>query len=210
MNTEGMATAPLSRAESKARTRAKIMVAARRVFERQGFHGASLDQVARQAGFTKGAVYSAFDSKADLFFALLAERAAGRRAELGSVLAEGLQGEEMVVEMSRRFARSAAAERDWWAAVIEFATFAARDEALRSRYAEHHDETREAIMRAVTAGGGAGDLDPRSVATLSMALSSGLTLEALLSPGEVPQELYVRGQAALYRGTASATEETDR
>jgi AcrR family transcriptional regulator len=198
-----MATAPLSRAESKARTRAKILAAARRVFERRGFHGASLDQVAREAGFTKGAVYSAFDSKADLFFALLAERAAERRTQIEGVIGEGFEGAALVTEISRRFAQTVAAERDWWAVVIEFATVVARDEALRARYAEHHGAMREAIARAVEAAdGGAGNtLDPRAVATISMALNNGLTLESLLSPGEVPPSLYIEAQAALYRGT---------
>jgi AcrR family transcriptional regulator len=211
MNTDGMATAPLSRAESKARTRAKILAAARRVFERRGFHGASLDQVAREAGFTKGAVYSAFDSKADLFFALLAERAAERRAQIEGVVGEGFEGEALVTEISRRFAQTVAAERDWWAVVIEFATVVARDEALRARYAEHHDAMREAIARAVeTSAAANGDgtvLDPRAVATISIALNNGLTLESLLSPGEVPPSLYIEAQAALYRGT---TEEAKR
>lgn len=181
------------------------MAAARSVFERQGFHGASLDQVAREAGFTKGAVYSAFDSKADLFFALLAERAAERRSQIEGILGEGFEGEALVAEISRRFAQSVAAERDWWAVVIEFATVVARDEALRARYAEHHDASREAIARAVETSAAAGasrtTLEPRAVATISMALNNGLTLESLVSPGEVPQSLYAEAQAALYRGT---------
>ena len=56
-------------------TRRSLLAAAAQVFAEQGFHGASLDQVARAAGFTKGAVYSNFDSKDDLFLALLEERA---------------------------------------------------------------------------------------------------------------------------------------
>lgn len=210
-NTDGMATAPLSRAESKARTRAKILAAAQLVFEREGFHGASLDQVAREAGFTKGAVYSAFDSKADLFFALLAERSAERRAEIERLLGEGLEGGQLVAEISRRFARTLAAERDWWAVVIEFATVVARDEALRRRYAEHHDAMRDAIAQVVetsAAANGAGTtLDPQAVATISMAISNGLTLESLLSPGAVPQSLYVEAQAALYRGIAEEAQQ---
>ncbi len=132
MNTGGMATAPLNRADSKALTRTRILEAARRVFERQGFHGSSLDQVAREAGFTKGAVYSAFDSKADLFLTLLAERATQRQQAWEAMSRRATSPEAFVAEVTGGFAQSVSREREWWAAVIEFATFVARDEALRA------------------------------------------------------------------------------
>ena len=51
-------------------TRERIITSAARVFARKGYHGASLDEVAADAGLTKGAVYWHFQSKADLFLAL--------------------------------------------------------------------------------------------------------------------------------------------
>jgi AcrR family transcriptional regulator len=68
----------ITREESKRQTRAAVLSAARDVFARDGFHGATLDRVAEQAGYTKGAVYSAFDSKADLFLAVYEARVAER------------------------------------------------------------------------------------------------------------------------------------
>ena len=64
----------LTREEKKARTRAQLIDAAAAVFARRGFVAASLDEVAEEAGLTKGAVYSNFDSKEDLFEAVLDER----------------------------------------------------------------------------------------------------------------------------------------
>src|SRR4029453_8495614 len=63
----------LTRSERKERTRTDLIAAARRVFLRRGFHAASLDEIAEEAGFTKGAVYSNFESKDDLFLAVLDE-----------------------------------------------------------------------------------------------------------------------------------------
>ncbi len=204
MNTGGMTSAPLSRADSKALTRARILDAARRVFERHGFHGSSLDQVAREAGFTKGAVYSAFDSKADLFLALLAERATERRQAWQAMSRRAASAEAFVAEVTRGFAQSVAREREWWAAVIEFATFVARDEALRARYAEHHDATRVALARTMeewsARTGQPLAMEPRAMATACLALSNGLTLEWLLSPDDVPRSLYVDANTALHRG----------
>ena len=85
-----MAIRRLTRAESAERTRRRLLVAAQRVFFERGFHGASLEAVAEEAGLTKGAVYSRFEDKADLFLAYREERnkqtieaVAGRFAELG-------------------------------------------------------------------------------------------------------------------------------
>src|SRR5580704_16177584 len=64
----------LSRAEQNDRNRALLFAAARRVFLARGYHAATLEQIADEAGFSKGVVYSRFASKADLFLALLEDR----------------------------------------------------------------------------------------------------------------------------------------
>ena len=63
-----------TREEKKARTRAQLIDAAATVFARRGYMAASLDEVAEEAGLTKGAVYSNFDSKEDLFEAVIDDR----------------------------------------------------------------------------------------------------------------------------------------
>ena len=63
--------APRTRAQRQQETRAALLEAARAVFARDGFHGASLDTIATEAGFSKGAVYSNFASKGDLFLAVM-------------------------------------------------------------------------------------------------------------------------------------------
>ena len=53
--------------------RALMLDAARSVFERLGIEGASIREIARQAGYTPGAIYSYFDNKEAIYGALLAE-----------------------------------------------------------------------------------------------------------------------------------------
>src|ERR1035438_3365086 len=65
-----MALEPLTPERRRQRTREHLLAAAAEVFAERGFHGASLDEVAAVAGFTKGAVYSNFKNKEDLFLAL--------------------------------------------------------------------------------------------------------------------------------------------
>ncbi|WP_019833590.1 TetR/AcrR family transcriptional regulator [Sphingomonas sp. PR090111-T3T-6A] len=62
----------LTREQSRAATREKLLAAARANFARHGYDAASVDRIADEAGFSKGAVYSNFRSKEDLFLAVMA------------------------------------------------------------------------------------------------------------------------------------------
>ena len=80
-----MQTVP-TRAERQAQTRGDLVDAAERLFIRQGFHPTSVDAVAAEAGYTKGAVYSNFASKEELFLAVYERRVDARVAEMEALL----------------------------------------------------------------------------------------------------------------------------
>src|SRR6476646_7446205 len=80
---------PLTPERRRAMTRQHLLDAAAIVFTRNGFHGSTLDEVASTAGFTKGAVYSNFTSKDDLFLALLDDRMERQFAVATEVLESG-------------------------------------------------------------------------------------------------------------------------
>jgi AcrR family transcriptional regulator len=212
MNTNGMATTNttqpparrLTRAEAKAQTREQLLGAAEVVFGRAGYHSASLDQVAAEAGFTKGAVYSTFDSKADLFLAVLARRSERRRAEADTALVDAASVEEFCETLARSFAESVAREPDFWAALIEFMALVSRDEELSARFAVHHDATRAAVAASIEEWSARRrvppPIEPRRAATAVIALNNGLTIERLLSAEEVDVALYVEAQKALLLG----------
>jgi AcrR family transcriptional regulator len=61
----------LTRAESHAQTRERLLLAARQVFARHGFGGASVDMIAAEACYSKGAIYSNFETKEAILFELL-------------------------------------------------------------------------------------------------------------------------------------------
>jgi AcrR family transcriptional regulator len=86
----------LTRAEAKARTRAELLDAAAEVFARKGYVGASVEEIAEEAGFSTGALYSNFSSKQDLFLALLAQRAQNWVSE-----ARGIVGSDGPVQHRR-------------------------------------------------------------------------------------------------------------
>jgi AcrR family transcriptional regulator len=200
----------LTRAESKARTRERLLRAARTVFEREGYHGASLKRIAAEAGFTKGAVYSTFESKADVMLALIGAQAARRQEEVEELYRSASDPWQALTAFSRRFGKETAAERDWWTAVIEFMVVVGRDETLRARYADHHDASRRttgaAARRWMRETGTRSVIPPERLATAAMALNIGLTVESLLAPTEVPQSLYVDAQLSLFRGAVPSGE----
>jgi AcrR family transcriptional regulator len=206
------ATPPrLSRAEAKAETRRRLLETAETAFCRDGYHATSLDRIAAEAGFTTGAVYSTFDSKADVMLALVAVRAARRREVLLDVFAEASNPEGALAEVLRRYAAQAVVERDWSAALVEFMVVVGRDESLRARYAEHHEASREAMVSVIRSAlektGVRLAISPQRLATTMMSLHIGLTVESMLAPTEVPQDLYVDAQLALRRGALADREQ---
>src|SRR5437764_15482063 len=84
---EPHAVGRLTREQSRANTREKLLAAARSVFARSGFHGASVEEIASEAGFSTGALYSNFDSKEDLFLELMQREIDKTAAEIEHAVA---------------------------------------------------------------------------------------------------------------------------
>jgi AcrR family transcriptional regulator len=197
----------LTRAERSAQTRAELMASARRLFLRHGFHAASLEQVAEEAGFTIGAVYSRFGGKADLFLAILDERIDQIVAEVAEVArdeqplpahAELLAGRRMAL-LER--------ERDWFPLVLEFWSHAARDERLRREFGARHERLVQAYAGLIEADyarlGLPLPLAPEVLARAVVAMGNGVALERLTDPDRVPEGLLSTMAIAFLRGAAA-------
>ena len=174
----------LTRAEQAARNRVLVLDAARRVFLARGYHGATLEQIADEAGFSKGVVYSQFESKADLFLALLEARISERAAE-NARLAESLPGGDLLALIDH-FTRGDQATPGWQLLVIEFRVHAARDVELSRRYAAVHARTVDALAGVIAEiwaqDSQAPAIAPRRLAEIMLAFSTGATLEQAASP----------------------------
>jgi AcrR family transcriptional regulator len=166
--------------------RGLVLGAARRVFLARGYHGATLDEIADEAGFSRGVVQSRFGNKADLFLALLEERIDERAAE-NARLAEGLRGTQGTRVLREHAASRNRAELDWGLLLIEFCVHAARDPELNARYAAAHARTRQGLARVVTAlyqrAGLLPPLPPDQMAQLILIVEAGVRLEQAADPG---------------------------
>jgi AcrR family transcriptional regulator len=181
----------MSRAERQQRTRVELVDAAERLFTKQGFHATSLDAVAAEAGFTKGAVYSNFASKEDLFFAVY-ERRVDRRVEQMEAAIEGAAtAHEAIMEMVPGAGGRPQADDGWLAVFFEFWAHVLRHPELRERFAGQHRRVIEPLARASQElpGEQISPEEAHKVATARFAMQLGLQLERLTQPDVVDADL---------------------
>jgi AcrR family transcriptional regulator len=186
-------TARLSRAERSAQTRDELLAAAQRRFFEAGYHATTLDDVADAAGYTKGAVYSTFGSKAGLFLALfdaiVDERLASTRAiidteDSGSEASLRALADQPIEERNARFLLLS----------IEFWVHAAREPALLDAFSERYRRLRASLAELAPNDS---PLDPQRWALVTLALSNGFALERLIDPDGVPGDLMADVQSRL-------------
>ena len=179
----------LRRFEQVGRNREIVLAAARRVFLRRGYAGASLEAIAEEAGFSKGVVYSQFGSKPDLFFALLDRRIdewAGQNEQIAAEFA----GAEGVQELLRAVVQEPTVDAGWQYLLTEFRALAMRDPNLNQRYAAAHARTVAQLESVLLRLHEAADLQPagpvRSMAEFILAQAAGIALERAANPDAIP------------------------
>ena len=185
----------MSRAESKAATRSELLDAARRVFVERGYHGASLDLVAREAGYTKGAVYSAFGGKAQMFLAVWEREVERRWSRIEREAAEA-DPADIPAATGVNWLERLRVERDWTLALLEFRLHAAREPALNEVYAAGHARV-VARLAAVLERARVAPERSREAAIEIVALSNGWALEHLVLPHEATEERYAGAASAI-------------
>jgi AcrR family transcriptional regulator len=169
------------------------VAAADRLFREQGFHATSVDAVAEAAGYTKGAVYSNFAGKEDLFFAAYERRVEQRAAELHQMIESAPSAKAAL----RGAVASTERRADGWTAVFfEFWAHVLRHPEHRARFAAAHRRALEPFVAGVHRLAAESrrklPLPVEEMALAQLALSNGLRLERLTRPDEVDAELMER------------------
>jgi AcrR family transcriptional regulator len=125
-------------------TRRALLDAAKRIFARDGFEAARIEDIASATGHTRGAFYAHFNTKEDLFFALFEQESGERLRELRSALERcGEAGARM--RALRKFYVGRVGDRQWVLLALEFKLFALRHPRLRARLARTHRRIRESL-----------------------------------------------------------------
>jgi AcrR family transcriptional regulator len=186
------------RQEKRAQTRAALLDAAERLWAKHGIRGASLDEIAAQAGMTKGAVYSNFAGKTDLILALLdryTQVELGGRRTSSALHDTDRAPADRCADAGRHYARRLSAEETRMKALLlmELWLFGMRDFSAGWRIADWYQSHREGLAAGLEPNGG--ELSPEDRASLAMAIEFGLALQHLLDPDRVPAELYGPGMS---------------
>jgi AcrR family transcriptional regulator len=202
---DGSAPRPSLRDEQKALTRRRLIDAAESVFARGGFHGASVEEIAHEAGATTGALYSNFAGKEDLFLALFEERIAADVSEYSEIVAAGTTLEEQAQGAGDRWMEILRERPNYFPLLIEFWSYAIREPQLRDRLGGRFAALRSASARVASEaaehwGFSASAAEAGEHLGLFInALGNGLALEKLVDPDAVPDSLYGEFLAIIFR-----------
>jgi AcrR family transcriptional regulator len=200
-----------SREEKKARTRTRLLDAAAVVFARRGFAAATLDEVAEEAGLTKGAVYSNFESKDDLIVALLDERL--DRQLMGVATQADPHGDvrQQAEQAAAAYLRTLEHERESYLLAVEFSVHIAREPELRRKFGKRYRDMRDSYARLIEeyaeASGLTLPLPADEMMLIYFALMDGLAMAKLTQADNIPDDIFAKA-LALIAGTFIETGST--
>jgi AcrR family transcriptional regulator len=178
----------LKRPDSQKQTRRRLLDSAQEIFARHGFVGASVDEIAEHAGFSKGAVYSNFKSKESLFLELLQNRMSEELSELEQLLRGGGSIGEILLVLRQRYS-SLEKQVIWCLLSTEFQLQAGRNPDFAEPFAALYRNQRKAIAKlaALVAEKAGARLtwNGEELATSLMALTHGIALQRAADPKSV-------------------------
>ncbi|UNS98739.1 TetR/AcrR family transcriptional regulator [Streptomyces tubbatahanensis] len=164
--------------------RRRLLAAAERVFAERGYADSKLEDIARAAGFTKGAVYSNFGSKQELFGAILRERSEAELADVMAGLDAGADVAALIEQAARTVAQRIIDDTERGRLGLEIAARAIRDEETGAVVAPMRRAQRASAGRAVREvaerAGIAPPVDPELAGTILHCLTNGLAMEHLV------------------------------
>ena len=189
-----------AREDRQRRTREELVEAATRVFAARGFHGASVGDVAAEAGYTTGAVYSNFGGKDELFLAAFEHEVARHVREVTEAV--DAAGDDPA-------ARTQAAAEQWtgwldraperFPLFVEYWAWSVRDGRRREAFAQRFGAFREMTRRMLEAVAPPG-LPIERLSVIANALTYGIAFQRLAEPEHVPDDLFAEALGLVWAG----------
>jgi AcrR family transcriptional regulator len=185
--------------------RDEILSSALRVFARRGYRQAGVDEIAADAGYSKGALYWHFSGKEELLLALLEERVDAPMRQMVALLESAPPDQDMSRAAAREFARQLDERREAVLLDREYWTHAIRDPVLRDRYTDRQTELRQSLATALVArarhlGTPTLPMPAEDVARIVMSIIGGLGIDELVQPGSIRPELLGEALVLIYAG----------
>ena len=202
----------MTRREKQQHTRSSLLKAATKLFCRSGLEGASVDQVAQAAGYTKGAFYANFKSKEELFLVMLDERFARELERIDRALA-GLQEPHTEARAAAADFIHFAGDEDWPRLYFQFVAHAARDDEFRQELATRQQAMREKLAETFARwkqGFLIDDSPPlplEEITAMIYCMADGFLVDRMIEPG-LGEELYEKMIDIFLRGLEALGEES--
>ncbi len=188
----------------KEETQASILEAAYRVFARRGYEAATVEEITVECGIAKGALYTHFASKEELFRTILVERVRQRAAETAARLEPDLPLRESVLRIIEASWMTCRTDPVWSPLLMEFWALASRNEWGREAVATLFDHCSAALARFFSGAKRVGlvrpDLDVQHAARLFLAVNDGLVLQHQTQPDKVTPEEFLGPMADMITG----------
>ncbi|WP_327294698.1 MULTISPECIES: TetR/AcrR family transcriptional regulator [unclassified Streptomyces] len=183
---------PKGPTKRRPQTTARLLEAAREIFAERGFYGASIEVICERAGLTRGAFYSNFRTKEELFFALFDLQAQRVTERLARAVDELDTMDDPLRTLIARMSAVDEAERGWFLLSTEFTLHAIRHPEAARTLAEHDRLLRERIVvllgRLFERLGRTPTVDLDSLARLTTALHEGALTQSLVESDALPPE----------------------
>jgi AcrR family transcriptional regulator len=185
---------PQSNAERRISTRRRLLDAASTVVARHGYHQASVSEIAREAGFSTGALYAHFASKEELFTELIDEHVA-RQMQRYAGAAQGGDPGERAEQAAGQWMEHLDHSPEYFSVFISFWDYATREPRLREHLAERFGELRGLVTDLIERGAAEQgvpleDDAANRLAIFVIALGNGIALERMVNPGAVPDDYF--------------------
>jgi AcrR family transcriptional regulator len=183
----------LTREQSKANTRERLLAAARSAFASSGFNGASVEEIASRAGFSTGALYSNFDGKEDLFLVLMEREIDEHAREIAEAVRERASVAERATGGARQWMTMIEREPELLLLFTEFWAYGVRDADVRPKVAARFAQIRRLLTKLIEEGVREFELElalpAEQIAIAVDALADGIARQRLADPSAVPDEL---------------------
>ncbi len=197
----------LTRKEKQEKTRSALLSSAAKLICRKGISHASVEDVATDAGYTKGAFYANFKSKEELFLVMLDQRYAAELERLEAGLpGEGAPAEE-VRESAEDFIRFVRTDPQWPRLYFEFVTYAARNPEFREELATRDRAMREGVAEIIRNWAADFPGEPpfpyEDLAMMLFCMADGFLMAQLKEP-ELGEGLYGTMNETFFKGVAAS------
>ena len=202
----------LTRKEKQAKTRSALLSSAAKLICRKGLNEASVDDVATDAGYTKGAFYANFKSKEELFLVMLDEKYAAELEQLESADWGTESPDEDARHAAEDFLRFTWSDPQWPKLYFEFAAYAARNAEFRQELQTRDRRIRQQMAEIFRSWADDIGIEPpipvEDLAMMVFCMSNGFLMGQLIEPN-LRDELYGTMAATFLRGIGATALELD-